>query len=84
MILVIGFDPKRDLTELNRLGITELSLAYLQQKLVPSYEAAGFLVESADVLSPSEWPGLESSWAKKLRGGINRKLIHLRARAITS
>ena len=84
LLLVIGFDAERDLTELNRLGITELSLAYLQQTLVPSYEAAGFLVESAEILSPSEWPEIESSWAKKLRGGVNRKLIHLRARAITS
>jgi 16S rRNA (adenine(1408)-N(1))-methyltransferase len=79
LIVLIGFDPDRDRAELNRLGVSDLSAAYIEEELRARYQAAGLAVESVEILSPSAWPEIESSWARKLRGSVNRKLIHLRA-----
>jgi len=79
LTVLIGFDPDRDRAEMNRLGVSDLSAAYIEEELVPRYQAAGLAVESFEILSPSGWPEIESSWARKLRGSVNRNLIHLRA-----
>ena len=77
--VLIGFDPTRDGSELARLGLPELSSVYLEQKLVPAYEANGFMIEDYGRLPSSAWPKIESSWAKKLRHSGTRVLIYLRA-----
>ena len=77
--MLISFDPTRDGSELDRLGLPELSREYLGEKLVPAYEANGFVIEDYGMLSSSEWPEIESSWAKKLRRSGTRVLIYLRA-----
>ena len=79
--VLIGFDPTRDRSELERLGLPELSREYLEQKLVPAYEANRFVIEDYGMLPSSEWPDIESSWAKKLRRSPTRRLIYLRVRA---
>ena len=79
--ILIGFDPTRDRSELNRLGLPELSGEYLEQELVPAYEANGFVIEDYGMLPSSEWPEIESSWAKKLRRSPKRRLICLLTRA---
>jgi 16S rRNA (adenine(1408)-N(1))-methyltransferase len=77
--VIIGLDPKRDHSELERLGLPELSASYLERELVPRYEANGFKIEDYGILSSAEWPEIESSWARKLRRSPARKLIYLRA-----
>jgi hypothetical protein len=77
--ILISFDPTRDCSELDRLGLPELSRQYLEQKLVPAYETNGFGIEDYGMLPSSEWPEIESSWAKKLRRSATRVLIYLRA-----
>jgi len=77
--VLISFDPTRDGSELDRLGLPELSREYLEQKLVPAYEANGFMIEDYGMLPSSAWPEIESSWAKKLRPSATRVLIYLRA-----
>ena len=79
--VLIGLDPRRDVTELERLGLPELSVSYLKHDLVPAYEANGFEVSDYGMLVSSEWPKIESSWATRLRRSPARVLIHLRARA---
>jgi 16S rRNA (adenine(1408)-N(1))-methyltransferase len=77
--VVIGCDAKRDHSELERLGLPELSASYLERELVPRYEANGFKIEHYSILSSAEWPEIESSWAAKLRHSRTRKMIYLRA-----
>jgi 16S rRNA (adenine(1408)-N(1))-methyltransferase len=81
--VIIGFDPKQDQFELERLELSELSVDYLKTELVPRYQSNGFAVEECGILSPSSWPELKSSWARRLRANAGRVLIYLIARAVT-
>lgn len=75
--VIIGLDPDRDRTELDRLGIGPLSLRDLERV----YAAAGLEVIESGALSPAEWAGLQTSWAKRLRsGGSNRTVVFVIAR----
>ena len=76
--VLIGLDAKRDRGQLRRLGLPELSAGYLQRELVPNYEANGFAIDDYGILSSSEWPEIESSWAAKLRRSPTRVLVYLR------
>jgi 16S rRNA (adenine(1408)-N(1))-methyltransferase len=77
--VLIGLDSTRDCSELDRLGLPELSREYLDQELVPAYEANGFVIQDYGILPSSEWPEIESSWAKQLRRSTKRVLIYLHA-----
>jgi len=80
--IVIGLDPARDQTEIDRLGLTSLSLEFIDKQLVPNYGAAGFEVIERGVLAASEWPEFNTSWAKRLQGNESRAITYLIARAI--
>lgn len=75
--VLIGLDAKRDRFQLQRLGLPELSADYLRRELVPAYEANGFEIDDYGILSSSEWPEIESSWATKLRLSPTRVLVYL-------
>jgi 16S rRNA (adenine(1408)-N(1))-methyltransferase len=80
--ILLGLDPTRDRAELERLGLNPLSDEYLDRVLLPQYQAAGLGIMEKRLLSPTEWPLLESSWAKRLRGNAGRSLLCLTAQAI--
>ena len=80
--VVIGLDPVRDESEIERLGLTPLSLEFIDDQLVPVYRSAGFQIFERGVLSASEWPELNTSWAKRLQGNERRSITYLIARAI--
>jgi len=80
--VVIGLDPVRDESEIERLGLTPLSLEFIDDQLVPVYRSAGFQIIERGVLSASEWPELNTSWAKRLQGNERRSVTYLIARAI--
>ena len=79
--IVIGLDPVRDATEINRLGLTELSSEFIETKLKTSYRAVGFEIEQHGFLRPGEWPEIKTSWAKRLRGS-DRTVCFFIARAV--
>lgn len=80
--IVIGLDPQRDCTEVERLGLPILTRRYLETVLPERYRLAGFEVLETGQLSPSDWPHLETSWARKLSGNADRQVVYLVARAI--
>jgi 16S rRNA (adenine(1408)-N(1))-methyltransferase len=80
--VVIGLDPVRDQSEMERLALTQLSLEMVDRVLVPNYGAAGFDVFERGVLSASEWPELNTSWAKRLEGNERRTITYLIGRAV--
>jgi len=82
--VLIGLDARRDQSELTRLKLPELSQEYLKGRLVPAYEANGFKVVDYGILSTSEWPEIESSWARKLRHSPTRRLIYLSSVGVAS
>jgi 16S rRNA (adenine(1408)-N(1))-methyltransferase len=79
--VVIALDPERDRSEIERLGLTVLSTDYIDEELVPRYQAGGFEISERGVLAQSEWANLNTSWAKRLRGNEGRTLTYFIARA---
>ena len=80
--VVIGLDPERDQTEIDRLGLTPLSVEFIDQQLVHKYQAAGLEIIERGIIPASEWPEFNTSWAKRLQGNEQRHITYLIARAI--
>ena len=80
--VVIGLDPERDQSEIERLGLTPLSLEFIDNELIPQYAAAGFETIERGILSASEWPELNTSWSKRLQGNERRAITYLISRAV--
>lgn len=80
--VVIGLDPDRDRSEMERLGLQGMSPAHINSVLAPRYKDAEFKIMEAGALSASEWSRLQTSWAKRLAGNANRTLIYIVARAV--
>jgi 16S rRNA (adenine(1408)-N(1))-methyltransferase len=80
--VVIGLDPARDQAEIDRLGLTPLSLEFIDTELVPNYAAAGFETLERGILDASQWPEFKTSWAKRLQGNERRPITYLIARAV--
>jgi 16S rRNA (adenine(1408)-N(1))-methyltransferase len=79
--VLIGIDEVRDAGEARRLQLPPLTDEYLREALVPRYAMAGFHVQESGITAASEWPHLETTWAKRLRGNDRRQLLFLIARA---
>jgi 16S rRNA (adenine(1408)-N(1))-methyltransferase len=79
--VVIGLDPDRDRSEIERLGLRPISTAYVDSVLAPNYRDVGFEIVERGVIPASEWPRLQTSWAKRLRGNTSRPLVYIIARA---
>ncbi len=79
--VVIGIDPVRDKSEIERLGVQPLTLEVVDTVLVPKYAAGGFEIIERRMIAASEWPALETSWAKRLQGNEQRPITYLIARA---
>ena len=75
--IVIGIDPVRDRSEIERLNIPDLTEGYIQNSLVPGYEQLGFRHVRHGVLAPAEWSRLTTSWARKLSGSDTREVRYL-------
>lgn len=80
--VVIGLDPDRDRSELERLEIPELSLQHIDEVLRRNYAAAGFEITERGILPASEWPEFNTSWAKRLQQSPNRPVTWLIARVV--
>lgn len=78
LTVTIGVDPLRDRAELERLGIPSLDAGYFRDVLVRRYEMLGFACEDLRELDKTEWPRIETSWARKLGGNEGRKVFRLR------
>jgi len=80
--VVIGIDRERDYSEIERLGIPELSTEYVEKELSARYRIAGFTVTESGVIAATEWPHIETSWAQKLKGAKSRELFYIIAKAM--
>lgn len=80
--VVIGLDPARDQSEIERLELTPLSLEFIDQQLASRYLAAGFEITERGIIPAAEWPEFKTSWAKRLHQSDQRPIIYLIARAV--
>jgi 16S rRNA (adenine(1408)-N(1))-methyltransferase len=82
MEVVIGLDPVRDKSELERLDFSPLTLEVIDSVLLPRYAEAGFEIVERGIMAASAWHELETSWAKRLAGNEQRVITYLIARAV--
>jgi 16S rRNA (adenine(1408)-N(1))-methyltransferase len=75
--IVTGIDEERDRSEIERLELPKISEAYLENALIPKYEANNFKFLRKGILGVSEWSKMETSWARKLQTGANRAVTYL-------
>jgi len=71
--VVIGVDPVRDKTEIERLGIKP---EFIDDELVENYRVAGFEIVEGAALKSSE--SVDTSWSKRLQ----RPVTYIVARAV--
>jgi 16S rRNA (adenine(1408)-N(1))-methyltransferase len=79
--IIIGLDPDRDRTEIERLGLKLFSTDDIDRDLTPRYQSAGFEMLEKGVVPQSEWSKLQTSWDRRLRGNEGRALTYIIARA---
>lgn len=80
--VVLGLDPARDQSEIARLGLTPLTLEYIDQTLASQYAAAGFEISERGIIPAAEWPEFNTSWAKRLHDNDQRAITYLIVRAV--
>jgi 16S rRNA (adenine(1408)-N(1))-methyltransferase len=80
--IVVGLDTERDQTEIERLGLTPLSIEFIDQQLAPRYRSAGFETIERGIIPATEWPEFNTSWAKRLHGNEGRAITYLIGRAV--
>jgi 16S rRNA (adenine(1408)-N(1))-methyltransferase len=78
--VVIGLDPERDSSEIERLELRPLSLEHIDTVLAPKYRSAGFEILERGIIAASQWPEFQTSWAKRLKGNTSRILTYIIAR----
>ena len=80
--VVLGLDPVRDQSEIERLGLVPPTLDYIDQVLVPRYYIAGFEIRDRGILPTTAWLHFDTSWAKRLQQNEQRPITYLIARAV--
>jgi 16S rRNA (adenine(1408)-N(1))-methyltransferase len=79
--VILGVDAARDRTEIERLGLPEISLDYLTFVLEPRYAVCRLAIKEKGKLAAKEWPHLRSSWARRLSGNDRREVVYFIAEA---
>ena len=75
--VVIGLDSERDQAEIERLGLSPLTLEFIDNVLGPNYAAAGFQIVERGTIGAAEWPRINTSWARRLQGNERRSIIYM-------
>lgn len=80
--LVLGVDDLKDRSEIERLMLPELSLDYINARLVAKYREAGFEILATESLPPAAFAKLGTSWARRLQRSPRRSFIRVEAQAL--
>ncbi|MGD9631222.1 MAG: methyltransferase domain-containing protein [Pyrinomonadaceae bacterium] len=75
--IIVGIEPNRDRTELERLGVPRLDLSYLKGKLAAAYRDNGLRMTGCRELEATEWSRIETSWARRLGGNNDRRVLQM-------
>jgi 16S rRNA (adenine(1408)-N(1))-methyltransferase len=80
--VVMSFHPERDRSELERLGLSPVSISDIDTLLAPRYQAAGFDVTERAVMAAPAWTRFQTTWGKRLRSDSSRVVVFLRCQAL--
>ncbi len=64
---MFALDQNKNHNEIRRLGLTDFSMEYIENVLIPRYSTAGFDVIEKKLIPFSESVNLPTSWAKRLQ-----------------
>lgn len=78
--VIVGVDPKKDRSEIERLQLPNLTPQYCKEILIPRYHIAGWTIDVVPIQSIPE--GYRTSWARRLESGSPRSFFHLKGRAL--
>jgi 16S rRNA (adenine(1408)-N(1))-methyltransferase len=79
--VVIGFNPERDRSEIERLGVADFSVAYARTTLASRYEQVGLQMKEVGRLEKDEWTRLHTAWARRLSSNVARQVVYFIAEA---
>lgn len=75
--IVFGYVPELEPSETKRLDLKEISEDFIMLNIIPEFERKGFIFEGLSVLSNIDVGNIESTWAKKLKFGRDRKIFRV-------
>ncbi len=81
--VIVGLDPGRDVSELKRLEIPDLTEAFIDSILRKRYADAGFEIREFGRFNAGAWPDICTSWARKLKQADKRILVYWIAQRLT-
>lgn len=81
LTVVLSVDPARDRSELERLGIADMTKPGWSERLAAGYARAGFVVRAVRTREPRDLAAWPSTWAKKLARAAGRRVVEIEATA---
>jgi len=80
--VIIGVDQERDCSELKRLGVSDLTVNFIESDLAGRYQECGFQIMETGSFAAGNWPNICTSWAQRLRTNDKRSIVYLVAKTI--
>jgi 16S rRNA (adenine(1408)-N(1))-methyltransferase len=80
--VIVGSNPVRDRTELDRLGVPPVTVEHVDAQIMDPYRSAGFEISERGVILPADWPKFHTAWAKRLQFSATRSLVYWIARSV--
>lgn len=75
--IFVSYDIKYEPVEMERLGLPELSIEYIDQTLAPLYASRKITITERRLLNNEEMKKISSTWAKYLAYGRRRKAFFI-------
>lgn len=76
--ILFGYAHETEPSEVDRLGLENLSLEYVKANVVPNFLNVGFQGVTISPLQKETLKNFDSTWSKKLSFGQERPLFHLK------
>jgi 16S rRNA (adenine(1408)-N(1))-methyltransferase len=75
--IILGYAPEFEPSETKRLSLPPISLGMINDVIIPTFESNYFKIEEFFEMSKEQLANIETTWAKKLRFGKNRKIYKI-------
>lgn len=72
--IILGYAQEFDPSETKRLNLPPINLSLISDIIVPAFEEKDFLAKESYEMSKKQLADVETTWAKKLRFGRDRKI----------
>jgi hypothetical protein len=76
--IILGYAQEFEPTETKRLNLPPITLGLINDIIVPAFEDKGFHAKEFYEMSKKKLADVETTWAKKLRFGKDRKIYKIK------